>query len=275
MAILRVWIGCILLISSGCGNGSKITESRDPAHSDTGNFQLSIPLSKALQPDVSRVEYVISVEGRFITRGEATRVDSMVQATVEGLEPGSGRQVRLNVYDSADSLTHMGFTTIDVVAGQTAQANIVLKQLNSKMLIFDGLDDYVSMPIPGGEFGNNFTIEAWIKIQGIGGRIASVQEGFDLEMVSDRNGSFFDLRIPNHSVKTAPSSVITQQWQHIAGVYDGLNLTIYLNGNVVGNAPFATTISFPSRLLIGAHDDPNGPTFWILSRPNRRGSILE
>jgi len=99
-------------------------------------------------------------------------------------------------------------------------------------LDFDGVDDYAVIA-PGFNLPGNLTMEAWIYPRDLSSGqkwIAGENGGAQLTM----DGSQVQFRIHDGTSLSSPATAVltANQWQHVAGTYDGANLEIYVNGNL-------------------------------------------
>lgn len=120
----------------------------------------------------------------------------------------------------------------------------------AEALDFDGTNDYVIIQDdPSQNLGTNFTLEIWFK-QEVGGNNNSFRALFDKRDVPTNNTNFsmavFGGTIPtifiNHggvnSVFDFGSSLFTLgNWNHYAVTYDGSNILMFVNGNLVKTIP--------------------------------------
>ena len=131
-------------------------------------------------------------------------------------------------------------------------------------LELDGLDDVLivahdAFSLPDGPF----TLEAWISPGDLSGR-----RGLVAKTESSEYGIFVSDGAPEFSVhldgkyRTAGSSepiIHPGEWQHIAGVYDGSEVRLYLNGDLIDAAPASGTRRLNTLpLMIGADTDRRG-----------------
>jgi serine/threonine protein kinase len=134
-------------------------------------------------------------------------------------------------------------------------------------LRFDGTDDFVSV-VNGGDFdfNNEFTVEAWIHPTSLvsGGSFGAIVQGANSEppfsggawvlFLDSADHSDWGLSVCVPGCNAADSGVgnlQTNEWQHVAGVYDGSNITIYRNGQLVDNIPHSGNVSDPNFVLFG------------------------
>lgn len=149
-----------------------------------------------------------------------------------------------NVVDGAGLTSATASVTFDVAAGTG----------NSLFLQRD--DDYVTVPLSSSiaSTTNAFTVEAWVRLQegsaGWHGILDSRHPsffntyGFQLFIRSDGR---LRLAAGNGSTWTGTVSdrLPFHRWLHIAGVWDGAEFRIYIDGQQSGNAaPFAGPINF-------------------------------
>lgn len=129
MKVLWEAMGLMLLVLSGCDRHLKVTDAPDLGR-ESGGFSLAIPIPKAAVGTVARVEYVVSGADMDTLRGPApVEGDTLVRVAIEGVKPGKARVVALNAYDSGGKLVYAGSATTDVVGGETARVDIVLRLL--------------------------------------------------------------------------------------------------------------------------------------------------
>jgi hypothetical protein len=106
------------------------------------------------------------------------------------------------------------------------------------------------------------TIDAWIDATVLGGRIvdkitAGGQDGYML----DTYVGYLRFIIGN-AILTSNAPLTAGTWTHVAGVYDGSHMTVYIDGIAAGTAP-TTVTAIPSnnlQLRIGA-DSSGGSLF--------------
>jgi hypothetical protein len=143
-------------------------------------------------------------------------------------------------------------------AGGAHQEDFYLKYIcQASALNFDGVDDHVN-------FGtsinsvldplNKITVEAWVKpstTNGLGviaGNYAtpSNQMQFLLRRDGDQYAFWVDDGGGYKVVNSGPSTVLTGVWQHVAGVWDGSQLLIYIDGVLNSTTTGVTGPSFAS-----------------------------
>ena len=129
---------------------------------------------------------------------------------------------------------------------------------------FDGVDDHLKVPsrqlrLPDGPL----TLEAWFRGDAFGGRTGLITKTEGSEygfFVSDAKPSFW-LHLNGAYVELAPPDLALQtgRWYHIAGVFDGSEVRMYLDGRLVGRMPadgVRTTNELP--FVVGGDVDRSG-----------------
>ena len=85
-----------------------------------------------------------------------------------------------------------------------------------------------------------FTLEAWVRPQataGYTGVIAKTQSS-EFALFSDEGVPQFDVHLDGrYATATAQTKLPTDRWSHVAGVFDGQAVTIYIDGERVGSKP--------------------------------------
>jgi hypothetical protein len=110
--------------------------------------------------------------------------------------------------------------------------------VRGNMYVFDGVDDYIDFANPASfNITNDITIEAWVKMANISGDQKIVTKfgdigGDDAYSLQTLNGEpQFLLNFgPTWVVVGAGMTLNVNEWYHVAGVYDGATMKIYVNG---------------------------------------------
>jgi len=130
-------------------------------------------------------------------------------------------------------------------------------------LEFDGDNDKVVVPNnPSLQLTNAVTVEAWIyanmwkpqqwagTIVGMDGDVSGVAKGFVLR--SGNNGTLSFTVTPGWQEITSAPVMLTQRWYHVAGVFDGSTMKIYIDGELQATDVKTTPMSAsPLNLNIG------------------------
>jgi hypothetical protein len=175
----------------------------------------------------------------------------------------------------------VGYWTLDEASGTSAAdssgygnvgtlvngpAHVVGKVANG--LLFDGVSSHVRMANSTSlRVTNAFTIAAWVKLDSAGQwqSIVSkvVSEGVnaypfsDYSLMAVASGAGFVTRVTvttagNFNMLDSTSSVSYGAWHHVAGVYDGATLKVFIDGVQSGSASVSGTVSGSGQpLFIG------------------------
>ena len=124
-------------------------------------------------------------------------------------------------------------------------------------LEFSGHDDWVefyrdpSLDITG----NQLTISFWVKpfeIPQANTFIAKGEHGYGIRMEDSRTLEFYIFRGKRVSAKGKVNDDFYEKWHHIAGIYNGSSLQLYVDQKRVASVPFTGNISpTPFPLCIG------------------------
>jgi len=133
---------------------------------------------------------------------------------------------------------------------------------------FDGVEDYVDI----GKLdiiGNQLTILGWFNTSNstndhrIISKATSPAEQDHYYMVSTANNTLrFRLRTNGHTTTlVAPQGTINNNtWYHFATTYDGSEMRIYLNGNIIGTVSKTGDISTNNNISTWIGGNPPNPT---------------
>ena len=129
---------------------------------------------------------------------------------------------------------------------------------------------------PTQDTGGEITLDAWIfpssslenssNAHGsiINKRTAENSRGYTFEIDNENttNGLRFEIQTSTDSFGLlVPNATKPDVWQHVAAVYDGLNMTIYVNGVAVGSTGATGTINAVSNPLVIGQNIVNGESF--------------
>jgi hypothetical protein len=121
---------------------------------------------------------------------------------------------------------------------------------------FTTIPDSVSL-----EVSTTVTMEAWIDATALGGRIFDkITAGGINGYLLDTNGGKLRAIIGNTAVLST-NALATGSWTHVAGVYDGANVTVYVNGAVAGMGAHTGFIPTNSLTLRLGADSAGGSLF--------------
>jgi len=166
-----------------------------------------------------------------------------------------------------------GSTAVDSSAsgndGTVSGALWVTGKINGA-LDFDGQDDYVSIPNESDfDITTNITVAVWVKLnsQSTDNFMSFITKGHEsawaLQRAARTGGvSFYLNGLTNWDGLRGTANVFDDQWHHIAGVYDGSRISVYVDGKE--DTFLETTGSIGTNdwdVYIGANDeDVSGST---------------
>lgn len=142
---------------------------------------------------------------------------------------------------------------------------IASAQTNTSSLLFDGTASYVEVPNSASlNPSNALTIEAWIKPDSFGTNVysnyivgkedwATSSAGYCLRCgaTGSLSFNFSDGFGGWKEVISSDSTLSLGTWTHVAGVFDGTKLSIYINGVLSGSLMYTGTIhtsTYPLRI---------------------------
>jgi hypothetical protein len=221
--------------SSFYGSGAQLPGGAYVVYNGTGSYVNVSGLSTATSYAFSVFEYNQSTNTynnthNYLTSGYAT-----------------GNQSTLDVEPTVAStgLSFSGITSNSVTASWSngngagrvvgVRAGRVQTALN-----FDGVNDYVSIPNESNfDFTNSMTAEAWIKVNSFSVAYQSVitkgDNSWRIQRYSTTNVLEFTCVIGGVNKTVIGSrSVNDGKWHHIAGTYNGSQMTLYIDGTVDG-----------------------------------------
>lgn len=118
---------------------------------------------------------------------------------------------------------------------------------------------------------NTFTVEAWVYntsfMNTFGYNLGSIIGNYntsnvDMQFMLRRDGTAYQLWVndsngTNYKAVSVSNIAVLNQWQHVAGVWNGSELRLYLNGVLVGTTTGVTGSSFKSNLINPIHIGTN------------------
>lgn len=198
------------------------------------------------------------------------------------LEPGQRRDIRFQVMrDASGEPSQLPTLTIDVEL-LTDSARIRLPRVEqtldvrpeavpagyfhnspNKCLRIAGADsalrvESADIALPDG----SITLEAWVMPKDLAGfrAIIAKTQSAEYALFSDEGVPQFDINLDGKYYSAlATSKLSTSAWTHLAGVFDGSKVQLYVNGKLVGSTPAKgkrTANDLP--LWIGADPDGSG-----------------
>ncbi len=127
---------------------------------------------------------------------------------------------------------------------------------------FDGFNHYISVP-DAFDYGSALTIEAWVNPDSVTGTSYIWEDyGFPGVIVGLVNGSVqFSLSTTEHpgsGITNLSGSLEPGSWQHVAAVYDGAEMRIYVGGQLGGTVATSGSIFDNGNLNAAVGADNTG-----------------
>lgn len=130
---------------------------------------------------------------------------------------------------------------------------------------FDGKDDYVrlesrAMNLPDGPF----TVEGWLYAESFGDRVGFLAKtnGAEYGIFVSKGRPAFSVHLDGayKSARAERPMLRLKRWTHVAGVFDGREVRLYVDGRLVdsGEASGKRTVNHNLPLLVGADPDGGG-----------------
>ncbi|MEM7307528.1 MAG: LamG-like jellyroll fold domain-containing protein [Planctomycetota bacterium] len=131
------------------------------------------------------------------------------------------------------------------------------------VLDLDGKDDYLTVPSELVPVLDAFTVEAWIRLSNLKGRRGVVCKTESSEyglFASDGIPSFLVFVDDDYRIAEAPMRLLERnRWHHLAGVYDGSEVSLYLDGSQVDAVPaVGQRVHNDLPLIVGGDVDERG-----------------
>lgn len=151
---------------------------------------------------------------------------------------GDGENNSINIIDS--SPTPKTLTRFGDIKISTAQ-----KKYGNSSIYFDGGGDYLEFTSSGLVNSSIFTLEAWVFPS------SSFSSGFfDTGPGSVGVLRHFDNNFENQNMGGVPISLDTNQWSHVAIVFNGSAMRVFKNGILIGSVNFSSWVH--TTLLVGS-----------------------
>lgn len=123
---------------------------------------------------------------------------------------------------------------------------------------FDGVNDRAEVPHDSSvSFTNAMTVSAWVNPEGISAPQTIVGKWYapDSYLLSLSNGTYrFSVALAGGVATSVAAPATASTWTHVAGVFNGAEIKIYLNGKLHASAPAMGTLQSSYRpVTIGNH----------------------
>ncbi|MDH3303494.1 MAG: DUF2341 domain-containing protein, partial [Acidimicrobiia bacterium] len=224
------------------GTGSLVAWVRVPTVTSAADTGLFLLFGAANAPDQQTIR--------------TTWADGAAGVWHLGRDP-AGSEPRI---DDSTARNHDGLPTGGMTAGDLVAARI------GRGLDFDGVDDRIATPPIDLGGRSALSISAWVRLDTL---------GVDAAVLTQRSGgtTYFDLSVNgagavaatvdttgSGSVTAAGGAVGTGAWHHVAAVWDGALLHVYLDGTEVDQQPATGQLTAPTDgVSIGAAVDGSNP----------------
>ncbi|MFY9163328.1 MAG: LamG-like jellyroll fold domain-containing protein [Aquirufa antheringensis] len=203
---------------------------------------------------------------------EVSNASAGTYSATLSLTPTSGTLATTNVYarliNNATTASNGNFT----VASTGAVSKTVTATVNTdNALNFDGVNDHVVIDNAGNNSTlsfsgtTNFTLEAWVKRENTGGLAMVISKyegsrGANYYLGFDGDGKPLFARETFPWRATSNNILPVSEWHHIAGVYDGSAMKLYVDGvlNKSENASGSLSTSVLAKVAIGTGFTDNG-----------------
>ena len=156
---------------------------------------------------------------------------------------------------AADSSGHNHTATV-------VGATFVTGKVGAHAASFNGTSAYAEATGPVVDTTKPYTVAAWVQLTAVTGFKTAVSidgasvSAFFLQLRADSGGRFGFSALPTDTPGTATFALgkatpMINTWYHIAGVFDGANLKLYVNGVLEDSKPFATAWAGKGSTAIG------------------------
>ena len=163
--------------------------------------------------------------------------------------------------------------TIYANNGITKSGPVISEGLLGNAMSFDGIDDYVQFASsPSFNVSGAVSVSVWIKLAYLpselplsyGAVFDSESDNYVLYEDKGNNQLRFKVTTSNGAARPAISAVDlkTGVWIHVAGVYDGVNAMIYLNGILKGTLPLTGTVNTGQVAMLGKSGTSGTPSYF-------------
>ena len=260
----------LALVGSGCGSEAGSNENEDE---DVDQVMAQLAGAGG-SPGTSAVISVAS----------ATPPDpdgSAVSTTSSGGSLNAGGPTAFWKFDDcqANSTVLQDFSGNNAVAIRSLSTSCA-EGIDGAAISFDQKKDGIEAPShPSFALKNNIAVAAWVKPTTVGGTHTIVQKStpsglaFSLSIV--KGDAIMKVSLTSVKTVTAHAPVSANKWTHVAGLYNGTSLFLFVNGQQVGQIAAAGTIkdvSAPIHIGTGKNGNTQGfsgliDEVWLSTNP--------
>ncbi|MEZ4858366.1 MAG: proprotein convertase P-domain-containing protein [Flavobacteriaceae bacterium] len=188
------------------------------------------------------------------------------------------------------STDNCGIASLSVSPDTFTCADVMAITGSDFALDFDDVNDFVSVPNASTSLAgtNSFTLEGWVFPRNTAPSFPNFDGFFGFR--NDSNADIYLLHLSSTTVEArfrnssgvnfdiVGSGIMVNQWQHLSFTYDGSDLRLYINGNLVGTTPAngnftsSTTETFTigktqfSSFPFGLNGQVDEVRFWNVAR---------
>lgn len=249
------------------GSGSNIV--RNQLTVSAGTF---VPPSQLLVQSIDDTGGTISASSGTIFLQKKTSQTVTVHSTLNNLVLNDGLvgYYKLDESSAGTAADQSGFGNTGTASGSpTVDASVPTTQFtNAKSLSFNGTSQYVDLGNPAilnSEFGDTISMSAWIKSATLVGLRNIVGKSYTSPHADPyyswnllQAGAVLSCRLDSTVVQSSGSgagALTTGTWMHVACVYNGATVKIYINGVEVGSAARTGAVTTSTRnVRIGGRD---------------------
>ncbi|MEM6365073.1 MAG: LamG-like jellyroll fold domain-containing protein, partial [Planctomycetota bacterium] len=245
----------VLIQTNGSAAGEVVASVRNPCQRDV---EVTIALNQINTDWQSSLDH----QHFELPPGQSKRIAFQLHRAVGPIESLSIPEVQISVVYVGDSTRiAMPATSTELPLELAAVPADFFRDRDNRCVQVSGgaiqiNDDEFELP------DGPFTLEAWVKpfsSSGYAGMVAKTQ-GSEFALFYDEGSPQFDVHLDGKYVTAKSSTVIeVNQWSHIAGVFDGSHVQLFVNGQLVDAKP-GSGARGRNRLplLIGADPDRAG-----------------
>ncbi len=221
-------------------------------------YSITIPASGMISFDYSHVNPDLD-DAYYVINGVTTLITNVGSGTISNIAVNAGDVFGFRVFNQ-DNCCGRGVLTISNFVFIPEGSALNFNGSNDKVDISNSINSILD-PL------NTITVEAWVYPTNtvfngvIVGNYASPSNS--MQFLLRRDSDFYTFWVDDGSgykvVSSGASSVVLNTWQHIAGVWDGSALYIYINGVLISTTTGVTGSSFAStsnNIVIGCNSFP-------------------
>ncbi|MDO7136699.1 LamG-like jellyroll fold domain-containing protein [Algibacter lectus] len=245
------------------GNGNNGTLTNFALTGTSSNWLAGSPITSLSSPPdvVSPIAYAQDDTATALTATPGTNGISLLWYT--DVTGGTG-----SVNAPTPSTTTLGNTTyyvssVNANGCESERAEIVVTvALPGTHLNFDGVDDYITLPVVSTfDLTNNMTIEFWMK-SGVTPEqwdTLIAKGDYSWRIALNTNGTLNFAGSGGFGDVSSTVSVIDNTWHHVAATYNGIEATIYIDGSPSGSVAGSGDININNTIAVAIGENLDMP----------------